>query len=94
MTLKNPPSPEKSAASVDTLIDHLRSLNVTDLGVTSVGDVYLSAEAINHAFESIYPSSLAYPQVLTSCSSRAGLSKTSKGVWESGDGGIYCADVV
>lgn len=94
MTLKNPPSPEKSAASVDTLIDHLRSLNVTDLGVTAVGDVYLSVEAINHAFESIYPPSLAYPQVLTSSSSRARLSKTPKGVRESGDGGIYCADVV
>lgn len=60
MTLTDPSSPERSSASVNTLIDHLRSLNITDSGVI-VGDVYLGVEAINHAFEGIYPPSHSHP---------------------------------
>lgn len=51
MTLTNPSSPERPVASpLDGLVAHLRSLNITG-SATTIGDVYLSAEAINTAFE-------------------------------------------
>lgn len=94
MTPIAPASSENSAPSVDTLIHHLRSLNITGFGATIVGYDYMSVDAIGQPFGSITYFSLLHLQVLTSGGSRAGLSKAPEGGWESGDGGIYRANVV
>lgn len=51
MTFTGPASPDRPPlSSVDSLLNHLRSLNITD-SVTASGDTYLSAEAIDVALE-------------------------------------------